>query len=65
LGLGMVQPFYNALSIALGAVLAQVWFRRHRASAEAYLVPLASGMIAGESLMAVAVIMALLMLGLA
>jgi OPT family oligopeptide transporter len=64
-GLGMVQPFYNALSIALGAVLAQVWFRRHRASADAYLVPLASGMIAGESLMAVAVIMALLMLGLA
>ncbi len=54
LGLAMVVPFANALSFFLGAVISAVWVRMHKASGERYIVPLASGAVAGESLAAAA-----------
>jgi uncharacterized oligopeptide transporter (OPT) family protein len=51
LGLGWVVFFSNALSFAIGAVLARLWQYLHRASHEALLLPIAAGLIAGESLL--------------
>jgi uncharacterized oligopeptide transporter (OPT) family protein len=52
LGLAWVIPFQNSLSFAIGAVVAEVWMRLHRASASTFTVPVASGLVAGESLVA-------------
>ncbi|MEP0848106.1 MAG: OPT/YSL family transporter [Phycisphaerae bacterium] len=52
LGLAWVMPSYNALSFAIGAVLAWIWGLLHRKSAGTFVIPIASGLIAGESLMA-------------
>jgi OPT family oligopeptide transporter len=52
LGLAFVVPFANALSFFLGAVIGEVWLRTRKASAERYIIPLASGAVAGESLAA-------------
>ena len=35
-----------------GAVIADVWTRLHRKSGDKFIIPVASGLIAGESLMA-------------
>lgn len=50
LGLGLVMPFQNALSFAIGAVIAWLWSRANSKQAENYNVPIASGLIAGEAL---------------
>jgi len=55
IGLGMVLPFQYPLSMLLGAVIGFVWTRRHNKSAEEYLIPVASGVIAGVSIMGVIV----------
>lgn len=52
LGLAWVIPFQNSLSFAIGAVLTLVWTRAHRPSAERFNVPIASGLVAGESIVA-------------
>lgn len=49
LGLSWVVLFQNSLSFAIGAVLAWLWTRRHKASSDTYLFPIAAGLIAGES----------------
>jgi putative OPT family oligopeptide transporter len=50
LGMGWVIPFSIALSFAIGAIFVAIW-RRTSASGEAtYSVPVASGFIAGESM---------------
>ncbi len=54
LGLAFVVPFQNALSFFVGALIAEVWSRASTKSAEKYVVPLASGAVAGESLAAAA-----------
>lgn len=54
LGLAWVIPFQNAFSFFLGAVIAMLWYRVHRKSQEEFNVPIASGLVAGESLMAAA-----------
>jgi len=51
LGLSWVLPFANALSFALGAVIAQVWTWIHKPSQEKFNIPIASGLVAGESLL--------------
>ncbi len=51
IGLAWVMPFHNCFSFFVGAVIFTVWMRMHKKSAEQYNVPLASGLIAGESLM--------------
>jgi uncharacterized oligopeptide transporter (OPT) family protein len=61
LGIAMVIPGSNAIAMFLGA-LAAFWLQRRRPEAAGrYVVPVASGFIAGESLMGVAV--ALLIVG--
>jgi len=50
LGLAFIVPFANAFSFFIGAVIAEVWMRVAKQSAERFIVPLASGAVAGESI---------------
>ncbi|MBX7191592.1 MAG: OPT/YSL family transporter [Sandaracinaceae bacterium] len=51
LGLAFVVPFQNSFSFFLGAVIALIWQRVSPKSAERYIIPIASGVVAGESLL--------------
>ncbi|MGH7244512.1 MAG: OPT family oligopeptide transporter [Phycisphaerales bacterium] len=51
LGLSWVVGFNNSLAFAIGAFLTYVWTLIHRKSADTYNIPIASGLVAGESLM--------------
>ncbi len=53
IGLGLILPFQYPLSMLLGAFLAWAWHRRNTASASRYVVPVASGLIAGVSILGV------------
>jgi putative OPT family oligopeptide transporter len=55
LGLAFVIPFWNTLSMFVGAFAAWVFARRSKELADCYTIPVASGLIAGESLMGVTV----------
>lgn len=55
LGLAWVVPFQNALSFAIGAVIAAIWGKINAKQCEKYNVPIASGLVAGEALMAAVV----------
>jgi putative OPT family oligopeptide transporter len=55
LGLGLLLPFYYPLSMLLGAVAAWLWSRRSEPHAERYVVPVSSGIIAGESIVSVVI----------
>jgi OPT family oligopeptide transporter len=55
LGIAMVIPGSNSIAMFLGALVAFLLQRRRPAFAERYVVPVSSGLIAGESLMGVAV----------
>ena len=55
LGIAMVIPGSNAVAMFLGALIAWGWRKWRRASADRFVTPIASGLIAGESLMGVAV----------
>jgi uncharacterized oligopeptide transporter (OPT) family protein len=55
LGISMVMPASNSLTMALGTLLAALVRRRWPGWSAARLVPAASGLIAGESLVGVAV----------
>lgn len=50
LGLSFVLPFSASLSFFIGAVIAVIWQRQSPKSAERYIIPVASGVVAGESL---------------
>ena len=52
LGLSWVVPFQNAFSFAIGAVIVYVWQKFNRKNSDAFAVPIASGLVAGESLVA-------------
>ncbi|HYD01167.1 MAG TPA: OPT/YSL family transporter, partial [Phycisphaerales bacterium] len=52
LGLAWVVPFQNAFSFAIGAVITYVWSKAFPKATEKYNVPIASGLVAGESLLA-------------
>jgi uncharacterized oligopeptide transporter (OPT) family protein len=57
LGIAAIMPAYNAISMFLGAAVAE-WVRRRRPSQyEGAVIPLASGGIAGESLVGLVIIM--------
>jgi uncharacterized oligopeptide transporter (OPT) family protein len=58
IGLGFMLPFFNPFSMFMGAVLAWLWSRRSPAHAERFLVPASSGIIAGESIVSVAIALA-------
>jgi OPT family oligopeptide transporter len=55
LGLAFVIPFYNTLSMFVGALIAWVLAKEAKQVGERYTIPVASGIIAGESLMGVVV----------
>jgi uncharacterized oligopeptide transporter (OPT) family protein len=61
----MVLPGYNSIAMFFGGSIAEILRRRRPALAERGVVPVASGFIAGESLMGVliAVLVAVGVLG--
>jgi uncharacterized oligopeptide transporter (OPT) family protein len=63
LGLSWIMFFQNSLSFALGAVLVALWTRFNRKQAEMYNVPIASGLIAGEALVAALIAIACTIVG--
>jgi uncharacterized oligopeptide transporter (OPT) family protein len=50
LGLGWVVFFSNALAFTIGAIIVWIWNKAAPENQESYSVPIASGLIAGESL---------------
>lgn len=52
-GLAIVIPAYNSVSIFIGALVAEILRRKKKELAEQTLVPVSSGFIAGESLMGI------------
>jgi uncharacterized oligopeptide transporter (OPT) family protein len=65
LGLGWVVFFSNAFSIVIGALIVALWGAIHRKSQESFYLPIASGLIAGESLLKAILAMLATALGLA
>ena len=55
LGLAFVIDFHDSIAFLVGASLAALLARRWPTTAETYVVPVSSGIIAGESLMGVAI----------
>lgn len=55
IGLGMILPFYNPLQFLVGALIAAIVTARKDSKVADYVVPVASGLIAGESLIGVVV----------
>lgn len=53
LGIGMMVPGMVVFSMVLGGILMSLWSRVHKRSADQMGMPLASGLIAGEALMAI------------
>lgn len=64
LGLSWVIPFGNAAGFAVGAVLGFLWEKLHRKSSDEYSISLASGLIAGESLIKAIIAMTATAIGL-
>jgi uncharacterized oligopeptide transporter (OPT) family protein len=52
LGLSWVIPFTNSLAFAIGAVIVFIWEKLNKKNAYMYNIPIASGLVAGESLVA-------------
>ncbi len=63
LGLSWVMVFQNSLSFAVGAVLVAAWKRLSQKGSDLYYVPVASGLIAGESLIAALIAIACTLVG--
>lgn len=55
IGLGLMLPFTTSLSFALGAGAAFAFQRQNARQADRYVIPVASGLIAGESIVGVIV----------
>ncbi|MCX5785847.1 MAG: OPT/YSL family transporter [Elusimicrobia bacterium] len=53
LGLSMVIPFWNSLSMFIGAGIALLIEKNDKKLAEKYIIPVSSGVIAGESIVGV------------
>jgi uncharacterized oligopeptide transporter (OPT) family protein len=52
-GIGILVGFNVVFVMMLGGLIGWLWERKHKASADIYLLPLASGLIAGEAIVAV------------
>lgn len=61
LGIAMVIPGSNCISMFCGSLIAEIIRRRSKVIGERYIVPVSSGLIAGESLMGI--VIALLIVG--
>ena len=55
LGLAFVIQFYNSLSMFIGATIVLLLGKKKPAMADTYVIPVASGLIAGESLMGIVI----------
>lgn len=55
IGIGILVPFMVIATMFIGGVIGTIWKKAHPPSAGPYLVPFASGLIAGEALIAVLV----------
>jgi OPT family oligopeptide transporter len=55
LGLAFVIPAFNSISMFIGALIALLFARYKPKAADTYTIPVASGIVAGESLMGVAI----------
>ena len=55
LGLSMIIPFFNSLSFFIGAAISLLLEKKRPRIAEKYVITVASGLIAGESLVGVAI----------
>ncbi len=64
LGLSWVMTFNNCLSFAIGGVLISLWRKIHPDTGTTYGIPIASGLIAGESLIKAIIAMTATILGL-
>ncbi|MFN7570418.1 MAG: OPT/YSL family transporter, partial [Betaproteobacteria bacterium] len=64
LGLGWIVFFSNALAFTIGAIIVSLWHKAAPKNEETYSVPIASGLIAGESLMKAILAMAATAIGL-
>ena len=53
IGIGIIVPFSVVATMLLGGIAGAVWENRSKTTADAYLLPLASGLIAGEAMVAV------------
>jgi uncharacterized oligopeptide transporter (OPT) family protein len=53
IGMGILVPFSVMFTMFVGGLAGLVWERRWKSSADVYLLPVASGLIAGEALVAV------------
>jgi uncharacterized oligopeptide transporter (OPT) family protein len=64
LGLGLVIPFENSLSFALGAVVTLLWTKISARNATSFNIPVASGFVAGESVIAAVIAILCAVMGL-
>lgn len=53
LGIGMMVPAFVVFAMVLGGIVMTIWVRVNKSSAEKLGMPLASGLIAGEAVMAI------------
>lgn len=53
IGIGILVPFLVIFTMFIGGVIGAVWEKVHPKSASVYMIPLGSGFIAGEALIAV------------
>ncbi len=53
LGMAFVIPFYNSLSMFIGGLITLLYMKWKPIAAEIFVIPTASGLIAGESLMGI------------
>jgi uncharacterized oligopeptide transporter (OPT) family protein len=63
LGLAWVIPFQNSLSFAIGAVIVWGWTKWNATKSDTYAIPVASGFVAGESLVAAFIAIACTLVG--
>jgi uncharacterized oligopeptide transporter (OPT) family protein len=63
LGLAWVVPFQNALSFLIGALIVTGWQKISRKNSDTFAIPLASGLVAGESLVAAFIAIACTLVG--
>ena len=63
LGLAWVVPFQNCLSFLIGALIVTLWQKWNRKNSDSYSIPVASGLVAGESLVAAFIAIACTLVG--
>lgn len=63
LGLAWVVPFQNSLSFLIGALVVTGWRQWNRKNSDTYAIPVASGLVAGESLVAAFIAIACTLVG--